>query len=154
MAYRATDGKELWSIGSADRRGRGGLELRDRWRAVHRAKPVGFGLARYGASNQSRLLVFKLDGTTSLPPGAATTAAAGAQSAGADGFGDHHRAGASEVSDQLRGVPQTPYANRGVFPDLRYSPMINTPEAFRSVVLDGVLQADRGWRRSRATDAR
>jgi mono/diheme cytochrome c family protein len=27
-----------------------------------------------------------------------------------------------------------------VFPDLRYSPMLNTPAAFSSVVLDGVLQ--------------
>ena len=37
---------------------------------------------------------------------------------------------------------EPPYANRSVFPDLRYSPMINTPEAFRSVVLGGVLQAN------------
>ncbi len=37
---------------------------------------------------------------------------------------------------------EPPYANRSVFPDLRYSPMLNTPQAFSSVVLDGVLQAN------------
>ena len=37
---------------------------------------------------------------------------------------------------------ETAYANRGVFPDLRYSPMINTPEGFKAVVLDGLLQAN------------
>ena len=35
---------------------------------------------------------------------------------------------------------ETAYANRGVFPDLRYSPMINTPEGFSAVVLEGLLQ--------------
>ncbi len=35
----------------------------------------------------------------------------------------------------------TAYGNRGLFPDLRYSPMINTAAAFRSVVIDGALQS-------------
>ena len=35
----------------------------------------------------------------------------------------------------------TAYGNRGLFPDLRYSPMINTAEAFRAVVIDGALQS-------------
>jgi hypothetical protein len=33
-----------------------------------------------------------------------------------------------------------PAANRSVFPDLRYSPMLDSADAFSSVVLDGVLQ--------------
>jgi mono/diheme cytochrome c family protein len=37
---------------------------------------------------------------------------------------------------------EPPAANRSVFPDLRYSPMINSAEAFSAVVLDGVLQAN------------
>ena len=32
------------------------------------------------------------------------------------------------------------YANRGVFPDLRYSPALNSAEAFESIVLGGALQ--------------
>ena len=35
----------------------------------------------------------------------------------------------------------TAYGNRGLFPDLRYSPMINTADAFRAVVIDGALQS-------------
>ena len=34
----------------------------------------------------------------------------------------------------------TQFGNRGLFPDLRSSPMINTREAFRAVVIDGALQ--------------
>jgi len=37
---------------------------------------------------------------------------------------------------------ETQYANRAVFPDLRYSPMINTPEGFSAVVIEGLLQAN------------
>ena len=37
---------------------------------------------------------------------------------------------------------EPPAANRSVFPDLRYSPMLNTPEAFSAVVLEGALQAN------------
>jgi len=35
----------------------------------------------------------------------------------------------------------TQYANRGVFPDLRYSPMLTAEEPFEAVVLGGALQA-------------
>lgn len=34
----------------------------------------------------------------------------------------------------------TSYANRGAFPDLRYSPAIGTAEVMRTIVLDGVMQ--------------
>ena len=34
----------------------------------------------------------------------------------------------------------TSYANRGAFPDLRYSPAINTPEVMRTIVIDGAMQ--------------
>ena len=32
------------------------------------------------------------------------------------------------------------YANRAMFPDLRYSPALNTAEAFNAIVLEGALQ--------------
>jgi quinohemoprotein ethanol dehydrogenase len=35
---------------------------------------------------------------------------------------------------------ETPGANRGLFPDLRFSPMINTADAFKTIVIDGALQ--------------
>jgi hypothetical protein len=34
----------------------------------------------------------------------------------------------------------TAYGNRGLFPDLRYSPLLNAAEAFRAVVIDGALE--------------
>ncbi len=35
----------------------------------------------------------------------------------------------------------TQYANREVFADLRYSPMLNSEAAFEAIVLQGALQA-------------
>ena len=34
----------------------------------------------------------------------------------------------------------TSYANRGAFPDLRYSAAINTSEVMRTIVIDGAMQ--------------
>ncbi len=33
------------------------------------------------------------------------------------------------------------YANRAMFPDLRYSPALNSAEAFNAIVIDGALQS-------------
>jgi hypothetical protein len=35
---------------------------------------------------------------------------------------------------------ETSYANRAVFPDLRYSPALNSAAAFNAIVLEGALQ--------------
>jgi mono/diheme cytochrome c family protein len=35
---------------------------------------------------------------------------------------------------------ETQFGNRGLFPNLLVSPMINTAQAFRTVVIDGVLE--------------
>lgn len=36
---------------------------------------------------------------------------------------------------------ETAYANRAVFPDLRYSPALGSAEAFDAIVLGGALQS-------------
>ena len=51
--------------------------------------------------------------------------------------------GARVYNDNCTMCHDTAYGNRGLFPDLRYSPMINSADAFRSVVIDGVLHAAR-----------
>src|SRR4029453_208478 len=67
VAYRASDGKELWSTASQTGvvAAASSFELDGE---QYIAQSVGYGLARYGMSNQSRLLVFKLGGTAALPP--------------------------------------------------------------------------------------
>jgi alcohol dehydrogenase (cytochrome c)/quinohemoprotein ethanol dehydrogenase len=92
--------------------------------------------------NISRLLVFALDGTAELPPAPprvvrelappAATASAETVTHGEIVYGMycgrcHGRAGA---------------ANFGILPDLRYSAMLGTSEAWAAVVLDGQLAAN------------
>jgi alcohol dehydrogenase (cytochrome c)/quinohemoprotein ethanol dehydrogenase len=139
VAYRATNGEELWSMEAQTGvvAAPSSFELDGE---QYLAWEVGYGLARYGQSNQSRLLVFKSGGTAVLPPAPPppppvvldpppSTASAGTIEAGRQKF-QSHCAMCHEAS----------YANRNVFPDLRYSPMINTSEGFSAVVLDGLLQ--------------
>jgi quinohemoprotein ethanol dehydrogenase len=141
VAYRATDGQELWSMDAQTGvvAAASSFELDGQ---QYIAQPVGYGLVRYGASNQSRLLVFKLGGTASLPPAPPpppplvlnpppSTAAKDVIDAGAETFKSH----CTTCHEPL-------YANRSVFPDLRYSPMLAAKESFAAVVLGGALQAN------------
>ncbi len=61
------NGKELWSIEAQTGvvAAAASFELDGE---QYIAEEVGYGLAPYGAGNQSRLLVFKLGGTAALPP--------------------------------------------------------------------------------------
>ena len=67
VAYRATNGEELWSMEAQTGvvAAASSFELDGE---QYIAQPVGYGVVRYGMSNQSRLLVFKLGGTAALPP--------------------------------------------------------------------------------------
>ena len=139
VAYRADDGKPLWSfeaqtgvVAAASAFELDGEE--------YIAVEAGYGLVPYGMSNQSRLLVFKLHGGARLPPPPPpppprvlnpppSTASQEVIAAGQQAFADH-----------CAMCHDTSYANRGAFPDLRYSAAINTPEVMRTIVLDGVMQ--------------
>jgi len=141
VAYRATNGEELWSTDAQT----GVVAAASTFELdgeQYIAQPVGYGLVRYGSSNQSRLLVFKLGGTTSLPPPPPplpplvlnpppSTASKDVIEAGREKFAGH----CANCHDPL-------YANRSVFPDLRYSPMLAAKESFASVVIGGALQAN------------
>ncbi len=141
IAYRATDGKPLWSMDAQTGVVAGPMSF-----AVggvqYVAEEVGYGLASYGVSNLSRLLVFKLGGTASLPPAPPpppppvlnpppSTASAATIEAGHEQFESH-----------CAMCHDPPAANREVFPDLRYSPALGSAAAFDAIVLGGAFQAN------------
>jgi quinohemoprotein ethanol dehydrogenase len=139
VAYRADNGQILWTfeaqtgvVAAASAFEVDGQE--------YLAVEAGYGLVPFGMSNQSRLLVFKLNGGASLPPAPPpppprvlnpppSTASKEVIAAGQQAFADH-----------CAMCHDTAYANRGAFPDLRYSPAINTAEVMRTIVIDGAMQ--------------
>jgi quinohemoprotein ethanol dehydrogenase len=140
VAYRATDGEELWSMEAQTGvvAAPSAFEIDGQ---QYLAEEVGYGLARYGTSNQSRLLVLRLGGTVKLPPAPppppepvlnppASTASAEVIETGHQQFNSH-----------CAMCHDTQYANRALFPDLRYSPALNSAQAFDAIVLNGALQS-------------
>jgi len=140
VAYRATDGAELWSMEAQT----GVVAAPSSFEIggeQYLAEEVGYGLAAYGMSNRSRLLVFKLAGTAALPPAPPpppppvldpppSTASKEVIDQGHDAFASH-----------CAMCHEPPAANRSVFPDLRYSPALNSAEAFDIIVLQGARQS-------------
>jgi alcohol dehydrogenase (cytochrome c)/quinohemoprotein ethanol dehydrogenase len=141
VAYRASDGKELWSMAAQTGvvAAAGSFELDGE---QYIAVPAGYGLARYGQSNQSRLLVFKLGGTAALPAAPPPAPPPVLNPPPSTASAEVIDAGQKHFASHCAMCHDTQFANRGVFPDLRYSPMINTSEAFAAVVLNGALQAN------------
>ena len=140
VAYRATNGEELWSMEAQT----GVVAAASTFELdgeQYIAQSVGYGLVRYGASNQSRLLVFKLGGTGQLPPAPPPPPAQVLNPPPSTATADVIEAGHQQFLGHCAMCHEPPTANRSVFPDLRYSPMLNTPQAFSSIVLDGALQA-------------
>jgi alcohol dehydrogenase (cytochrome c)/quinohemoprotein ethanol dehydrogenase len=141
VAYRATDGKELWSMEAQT----GVVAAPSTFELdgeQYIAELVGYGLARYGQSNRSRLLVFKLGGTAALPPAPPPPPAPVLNPPPSTASAEIIEAGHQKFASNCAMCHEPPAANRSVFPDLRYSPMINAAESFRAVVLDGALQAN------------
>jgi quinohemoprotein ethanol dehydrogenase len=139
IAYRADTGQQLWSFEAQTGvvAAPSAFELDGQ---EYLALEVGYGLVPYGMSNQSRLLVFKLNGGASLPPAPPppppkvlnpppSTASKEVIAVGQEAFADH-----------CATCHETSYANRGAFPDLRYSPAINTAEVLHTIVIDGAMQ--------------
>jgi quinohemoprotein ethanol dehydrogenase len=139
IAYRADNGQPLWTFAAQT----GVVAAASAFEVDGQefvAVEAGYGLVPYGMSNQSRLLVFKLKGAASLPPAPPpppprvlnpppSTASKEVIAAGQQAFADH-----------CAMCHDTSYANRGAFPDLRYSPAINTPEVMHAIVIDGAMQ--------------
>jgi PQQ-dependent dehydrogenase (methanol/ethanol family) len=137
-AYRADNGQKLWEAVTQTGTMAGPVTYEvdgEQYVAV----VAGFRqTGNYYAPNYSRLLVYKLGGAAKLPdvipfpdpvlspPAAFGTAAQLA--AGRDTYGT--------LCSTCHG---TDGLSRGMFPDLRYSAALGSPEAFRSIVIDGVL---------------
>jgi quinohemoprotein ethanol dehydrogenase len=138
-AYRDSDGKKLWStdpqtgvVAAPISYSIGGVQ--------YVAQLAGYGIRDYYAGNNSRLLVYKLGGKASLPPLAAPPPPRPLNPPAAFGSEAQLARGADVYNANCTMCHDTAFGNRALFPDLRYSPMINTSEAFRSVVIDGILQ--------------
>jgi quinohemoprotein ethanol dehydrogenase len=140
VAYDARSGKELWSIEAQTGvvAAPSSFELDGE---QYIAEEVGYGLAPYGSSNQSRLLVFKLGGTVKLPPAPPPLPKPVLNPPPSTASAETIEAGHQEFAAHCAMCHETAYANRAVFPDLRYSPALNSAEAFNAIVLEGALQS-------------
>jgi PQQ-dependent dehydrogenase (methanol/ethanol family) len=137
VAYRADNGTKLWS-GDTQTGTMAGPVSYEVDGEQYVAVVAGFRqTGNYYAPNYSRLLVFKLGATGKLPeavpfpdPVLNPPAAFGSTQVLAQGEQVYGRfCSTCHGSDGL---------SRGMFPDLRYSPALNTDAAFRQVVIDGV----------------
>jgi alcohol dehydrogenase (cytochrome c)/quinohemoprotein ethanol dehydrogenase len=139
VAYRASDGKELWSMEAQTGvvAAASAFELDGE---EYIAVEAGYGLAPYGASNQSRLLVFKLGGSAVLPPAPPPPPPPVLNPPPSTASADTIEKGHKQFASHCATCHEPPAANRSVFPDLRYSPALNSAEAFEVIVLQGALQ--------------
>jgi quinohemoprotein ethanol dehydrogenase len=137
-AYRADTGERLW--GEAAQTGvMAGPATFEVDGEQYVAVVAGFRqTGNYWAPNYSRLLVYKLGGTAKLPEAAvvprpvlnppAAFGTAAVVSHGQELYGRF--CSTCHGNDGL---------SRGMFPDLRYAGAINSPEAFKAIVVDGAL---------------
>jgi mono/diheme cytochrome c family protein len=139
VAYDAQGGKELWSIEAQTGvvAAPASFELDGE---QYIAEEVGYGLAPYGASNQSRLLVFKLGGNAALPPAPPPAPKPVLNPPPSTASAQTIEMGHQQFTSHCAMCHEPFAANRSVFPDLRYSPALNSAEAFNAIVLEGALQ--------------
>ena len=138
-AYDAKDGRELWSIDAQTGvvAAPSSFELDGQ---QYIAEEVGYGLAPYGTPNQSRLLVFKLGGTAALPPAPPPSPKPVLNPPPSTASAQTIETGHQQFTSHCATCHEPPAANRSVFPDLRYSPALNSAAAFDAIVLEGALQ--------------
>lgn len=143
-AFRADNGEMVWSAeaqaGIAG--GPASYEIDgEQYVAVIAGQSGGFGPNSYWAPNYARLLVYKLGGKATLPEqisyvppelnpptnfGDAALLAAGEK---------HFTENCASCHGVANGRPVS-----SLFPDIRYAAALNTPELFKAIVIDGILQ--------------
>jgi quinohemoprotein ethanol dehydrogenase len=137
-AYRADTGERLWGQ-SAQTGVLAGPSTFEVDGEQYVAVVAGFRQSgNYWAPNYSRILVYKIGGTAQLPEAAPILPpvlnpppAFGTPEVIARGQELYGRfCGTCHGNDGL---------SRGMFPDLRYAGAINSPEAFKAIVVDGAL---------------
>jgi PQQ-dependent dehydrogenase (methanol/ethanol family) len=140
-AYRAEDGEKLWSMPVYTGIVAGPVTYEvdgEQYVAVAAGARL---TGNYYAPNYSRILAFKIRGSAALPLPVDPPAqvlnpppAFGSKkllARGADVYG--------KFCGTCHGVDGQ---SRGLFPDLRYSAALNSPEAFNGIVIDGTLAAN------------
>jgi PQQ-dependent dehydrogenase (methanol/ethanol family) len=136
-AYRATDGKRLWSFGTKTAVLTNPISYeidREQYVAIAVGGPVAGG---YYAPNGARLLVFKLGAKKVLPDLPKFTEAPIAPPAQ---FADAAtiRRGAQVFEEQCQLCHGRNGAARSTFPDLRRSPALHSQDLLDNIVLKGV----------------
>lgn len=138
VAYRATDGRRLWSIDAKTSVFTGAISYavnNEQYVAIAVGGPVEGG---YYAPNGARLLVFKLGGDMVLPDLPAFTQrpiAPPPQFADADTISH----GATVFDENCMLCHGRGGAARSSFPDLRRTPALHDQVLFDSIVMEGVL---------------
>ncbi len=141
IAYSAADGKVLWSTDAQTGVVAGPMSFAIEGEQ-YIAEEVGYGLVSYGESNLSRVLVFKLGGTASLPPAPPPPPPPVLNPPPSTASAATIQAGQAQFESHCAMCHDPPAANRSVFPDLRYSPALNSAAAFDAIVLGGVFQTN------------
>ena len=139
-AFRDSTGEKLWSTDPQT-----GLVAAPIAYSVdgeqYIAQLAGYGTRDYYTPNRSRLLVYKLGGRAKLPPAAPLPPARTFDPPVAFGDAALIARGADTYQVHCVMCHETQFGNRGLFPDLRMSPMLKTADAFRTVVVDGALES-------------
>lgn len=139
-AFRDSDGKKLWSYPAQT-----GVVAAPVTYEIdgeqYLAQLSGYGTRDYYTPNKSRLLVFKLGGKAALPPAGDLPPARTLNPPADFGTAEQIKQGGDTWQIHCVMCHETQYGNRGLFPDIRYSPMLNSAAAFKSVVLDGALES-------------
>jgi glucose dehydrogenase/cytochrome c553 len=142
VAYRATDGKRLWTFDTKTAVLAGAISYEvggEQYVAIAVGGPMPGG---YYAPNGARLLVFKLGGKLALPDLPAFTErpiAPPPQFADADTI----RRGAQVFEEQCQLCHGRNGAARSTFPDLRRAPALESQALLDAIVLQGAL-AEKG----------
>ena len=138
VAYRADNGQRLWGM-NAQTGVVAGPATYEVDGEQYVAVVAGYRQrGNYYASNHSRLLTYKLGGTAQLPPVVPEqpqVLSPPPQFGSADML-KHGEATYGRFCGTCHG---TDGQSRGMFPDLRYSGALGSPEALKAIVIDGVL---------------
>jgi alcohol dehydrogenase (cytochrome c)/quinohemoprotein ethanol dehydrogenase len=152
LAFSADTGRRLWSAPAQtgviaapvtyEADGEQYVAVAAGWGGIWGLAPGELGLLSGRLGNKSRILAFKLGGTAQLPPASAPAALAFNppdlevdDETILDGKALYHRHCVQCHGDAA--------ISGGMLPDLRATPSLNTPELWRSIVLEGAL-TDRG----------
>jgi len=138
-AFDAKTGRKLWSTDPQTGVVAGAVSYEiDGEQYV--AQLAGYGTRDYYTPNHSRLLVYKLGGTAKLPPVGELPPARTLNPVANFGTPEQIEKGGEVWQVHCVMCHETQFGNRGLFPNLLVSPMINSAQSFKTVVIDGVLE--------------